>query len=223
MEALIEDRKSDYDTDYTQDLYIANMNHYKLLMDEVHKDQTSTDTEQQKLYKEGSFIGMIARHADCVFGSRSMFHVSAPDTTISRPLPGGRIDRQNQQGQPRICRSFRSRSSSIPANTNSLSNDWESDWEDVNMTDADSIWNYCVNGLEYELPDDNVPSMIQFAHAIRAIAKDMNKFDKSKFLCAVCDQLGHTFEDCPVLQATDLKEAYLCLLLLIKKFVKGLN
>ena len=51
----------------------------------------------------------------------------------------------------------------------------------------------------------------------------MNRFDKSKFPCAVCDQLGHTFQDCPVLLATDLKEAYLCLLLLVKRFVKGLN
>ena len=44
----------------------------------------------------------------------------------------------------------------------------------------------------------------------------MNRFDKSKFPCAVCDQLGHTFEDCPVLMATDLKEAYLRLLLLVE-------
>ena len=51
----------------------------------------------------------------------------------------------------------------------------------------------------------------------------MNRFDKSKFPCAICDQLGHAFEDCPVLQATDLKEAYLCLLILIKRFVKGLH
>ena len=83
MEALIEDRKSDYDTDYTQDLYIANMNHHELLMDEVDKDRTSTDTERQKLYKEGSFIETIARHADRVLGSRSTFHASAPDTTTS--------------------------------------------------------------------------------------------------------------------------------------------
>ena len=51
----------------------------------------------------------------------------------------------------------------------------------------------------------------------------MNRFDKSKFSCVVCDQLGHTFKDCHVLQATDLKEAYLCLLLLVKRFVKGLH
>ena len=38
MEALIEDRKANYDSDYTQDLYIANMNHTVLLMDEVDKD-----------------------------------------------------------------------------------------------------------------------------------------------------------------------------------------
>ena len=51
----------------------------------------------------------------------------------------------------------------------------------------------------------------------------MNRFDKYKFPCAVCDQLGHTFEECLVLRDTDLKEAYLCLLLLVKQFVKGLN
>ena len=108
-------------------------------------------------------------------------------------------------------------------NTNSLSNYWEDDWEDVNMTDADSIWNYCVNGLDHQLPEDNDPSMVHFANAVWAIAKDMNRFDKSKFPCAVCDQLGHTFEDCPVLKETDLNKAYLCLLLLVKRFIKGLN
>ena len=69
MEALIEDHKTDYDTDYTQDLYIANMNHPESLMEEVDKDRTSTDAERKKLYKEGSFIGTIARHADRILGS----------------------------------------------------------------------------------------------------------------------------------------------------------
>ena len=114
-------------------------------------------------------------------------------------MPGGRIDCQNRNKQPHTRRSFRSCSSSRPVNTNSLSNDWEDDWEDVNMTDADSIWDYCVNGLDHQLPSDTDPSMIQFAHVVRSIAKDMNWFDKSKFPCAVCDQLGDTFEDCPVL------------------------
>ena len=104
-------------------------------------------------------------------------------------------------------------------NINSLSDEWE----DVNMTDANSIWDYCVNSLDHQLPENTDPAMLQFAHAVQSIAKDMNRFDKSKFLCAVCDQLGHTFENCPVLLATDLKEAYLCLLLLIKRFVKDLN
>ena len=81
MEALIEDRKADYDEDYTQELYIANMNDTLLLMDEVDKDRTSTKTDRQQLYKEGSFIGTIARHADRILGSRSTFHASSPDTT----------------------------------------------------------------------------------------------------------------------------------------------
>ena len=91
------------------------------------------------------------------------------------------------------------------------------------MTDADSIWDYCVNSLNHQIPDNTDPTMLQFAHAVQLIAKDMNCFDKTKYPCAVCDQLGHTFENCPVLLSMDLKEAYLCLLLLVKKFVKGLN
>ena len=91
------------------------------------------------------------------------------------------------------------------------------------MTDADSIYHHCVNGLEYELPSDDDPSMVQFANAVRNVAKDMNRFDKAKFPCAVCGKVGHTFEECPVLRDTDLKEAYLRLLLLVQRFVKGLN
>ena len=43
------------------------------------------------------------------------------------------------------------------------------------MTDADSIWDYCVNGLDHQLPEDTDPSMVHFAHIVRAIAKNMNK------------------------------------------------
>ena len=68
MEALIKDRKADYDTNYTQDLYIANMNHPEMLMKEVDKDQTFTNADRRKGYKEGSFISTIACHADCVLG-----------------------------------------------------------------------------------------------------------------------------------------------------------
>ena len=42
------------------------------------------------------------------------------------------------------------------------------------MTDDDSIWDYCINGLDHQLPEDTDPAMVQFAHAVQAIAKDMN-------------------------------------------------
>ena len=54
------------------------------------------------------------------------------------------------------------------------------------MTDADSIWDYCENGLDHQLPDNTGPAMLHFAHAVRSIVKDMNRFDKTKFLCVVC-------------------------------------
>ena len=83
MEALIEDCKANYDTDYTQDLYIANMNHPELLMEEVDKDWISTDANCKKLYKEGPFIGTIARYADQILGPHCTFHVSALDVNTS--------------------------------------------------------------------------------------------------------------------------------------------
>ena len=38
MEAFIEDQKADYDSNYTQDLYIVNMNYSAALVEEVDKD-----------------------------------------------------------------------------------------------------------------------------------------------------------------------------------------
>ena len=68
------------------------MNNAASLFEEVDKDRTSTDAERKKLYKEGSFIGTIARHADRILGSQSTFHTSAPDISSSRHLPGGKFD-----------------------------------------------------------------------------------------------------------------------------------
>lgn len=79
------------------------------------------------------------------------------------------------------------------------------------MTDADSIWDYCINSLEHVLLSYNDSHMIQFAITVWKIAKDMNCLDKSKFPCAICGQVGNAFKTCPVLLATDLKEAYLWL------------
>ena len=46
--------------------------------------------------------------------------------------------------------------------TKSLSDNFD----DVDMTDVDSIWDYCVNGLDHQLPKDTDSSMVQFAHAV---------------------------------------------------------
>ena len=179
----------------------------------------STNADCKKAYKEGSFIGIIACHADCIIGIWSKFHASSPDTSSSHLLLSGKADLKFNQDKQPCCCSFCSWSNDAPVlNTNSIYDVWK----DVIMTDTDSIWDYCVNGLEHQLPPNEDSSMIQFANAVCSISKDMNQFDKSKYPCAICDQLGHTFDTCPVLLATDLKEAYLCLLLLVKKFVKDL-
>ena len=80
-------------------------------------------------------------------------------------MPSGRNDHSMNRNRDRTSRrhSFRSRSTAsntVPAS--SLSNDWE----DVNMADPDSIWDYCINGLDQQLPDDTNPAMLQFVHAV---------------------------------------------------------
>ena len=57
-------------------------------------------------------------------------------------------------------RPFRSCPSSRPMKTNSLSHDLNDDWEDVNMTDADSIWDYCVNTSCVPTIDDQVDRVV---------------------------------------------------------------
>ena len=56
---------------------------------------------------------------------------------------------------------------------------------------------------------NNYTYMNQFVNAVQETAKDMNRFDKYKYPCAICDQVRHIFKICPILLATNLKEAYL--------------
>ena len=69
----------------------------------------------------------------------------------------------NRERLPRCRCSFRSRSTA--SNTVPISS-LSADWEDVHMTDVDSIWDYCINGLDHQLPEDTDPAMVHFAHAV---------------------------------------------------------
>ena len=81
-------------------------------------------------------------------------------------MPGGKNDcpfnRDRNDNRSRRGRSFCSWSTPT-VTTSSLSDDFG----DVDMTDADSIWDYCIHGLEYDLPPDTDPSIIYFANAVR--------------------------------------------------------
>ena len=90
------------------------------------------------------------------------------------------------------------------------------------MTDASSIWEYCVNGFEHILPDNDDQNLQIIVNAVTEIATDLNRFDKTKFPCAVCDGKGHTFDTCPALKNSNIPQLYLKLLLLGKRFVCGL-
>ena len=214
MEALICDCKENYDTDDTQDLCISNMNYSELLMDEVDRDRHSNDTDHKLGHKNVSFIDTITRHTNCILGVKSTFHLDSLSSLASCPLPDGEVERQltHDCTGSSCCRRFCLSSTGTNTNPTNLVS---TDLDDADMTDADSILDYCIDGLEQVLPPNEDSHMIQFADAVQEIFKDMNRFDKSKFPCAICDQIGHTFDTFPVLLTTDLKEAYLYLFLLV--------
>lgn len=89
------------------------------------------------------------------------------------------------------------------------------------MDDLVSIWNYCVHGLDLAADDDFDLGL--FVNAIEEIASDMNRFNKNKHPCAICGQCGHSFDGCPQLKNTNIKQAYIHLLLLANRFVWGFN
>ena len=51
----------------------------------------------------------------------------------------------------------------------------------------------------------------------------MNCFNKDKHPCAICGQCGHSFDGCTKLKNTNVKQAYIHLLLCFNCFVKGFN
>lgn len=62
-----------------------------------------------------------------------------------------------------------------------------------------------------------------FVDAVTKITSGLNRFDKSKYHFAVCDQKGHTFDTCPVLKKSNIPQLYLKLLLVGKRIVCDLH
>ena len=89
------------------------------------------------------------------------------------------------------------------------------------MNDPESIWNYCVYGLD--LPADDDFDVGLFVNSIKEISSDLNCFNKGKHPCAICGQHGHSFDGCPKLKNTNIEHNYICLLLLSNQFVHGFN
>ena len=90
------------------------------------------------------------------------------------------------------------------------------------MTDPSSIWEYCIHGLEHQVPKINDPDLQIFVDVVTKIPSNLNWFDKSKYPCVVFDQKRHTFDPYPILKKSNIPQLNLKLLLLGKRFVCGL-
>ena len=61
MYAVINDWKENYDQESTQNMYIANMDNYKMIFDRVNHDCNCTNTVLQDKYKNRSFPHTISQ------------------------------------------------------------------------------------------------------------------------------------------------------------------
>ena len=68
-------------------------------MDKVDQDCHSNDADWKLGYQNGSFIDTISRHADCILGIKSTFHLDSSLSPVSCPLPGGQIEHQISRDQ----------------------------------------------------------------------------------------------------------------------------
>ena len=89
------------------------------------------------------------------------------------------------------------------------------------MDDPESIWNYFVYGLdESSFLDDDLELI---SNAIHKVSWDMSRFDSKKHSCEICGQIGHAFNTCPCLESTNIKKAYIWLLILLNRFFHNLE
>ena len=61
------------------------------------------------------------------------------------------------------------------------------------------------------------------SHDIHKISQDMNCFDSKKHPCAICGQICHDCYACPCLKSSNIKQAYIWLLILLNRFCCNLE
>ena len=214
--AIIDDQKESYDQESTQNKYVLNMDNYEIIFERVDRERNSTNIVLQNKYTNGSFPHTISQIVS-EFSTSPLYQSS-----FTRPRPGiptNFVPRRPPRPYPRQRRSVSTRRSP-PKSINAVQGIYS--MEEVNMEDPESIWDYCVHGLD-NLPADDDFDLSLFVNAIEGIASDMNRFNKDTHPCAICGQRGHSFAGCPRLTNTNIEQAYIRLLLLVNRFVKGFN
>ena len=90
----------------------------------------------------------------------------------------------------------------------------EEQMERVNINSVSSILNFCLDGVDNFSSVKNI-----FLHAVKEVTRDLNWFDVKKHKCALCGGSSHNFDSCSEVNQSDLKNAYICLQLLINKLM----
>lgn len=88
--------------------------------------------------------------------------------------------------------------------------------EDFDFDDQHSILEYCLHRIDTSSITQAHKEL--FFNFVNAISKDMNDFNSTKTTCVIFGDKGHTFDYCPQLMNTDMRDTYIQLCVLANYF-----
>lgn len=77
----------------------------------------------------------------------------------------------------------------------------------IDFNDFQSMIEYSLHSIDMSMVDENYK--IWLLNADREVPKNMNQFDGTKNLCALCSATNDAFKGYPELLTTNLKDSYI--------------
>ena len=202
---LLKDAVMDLRDEITQNEFINKMRNAEAIKKIAIREQASPNQSDQENYSAGSFLPHLRALHDACERSTSL----SRSNSFSRP--------SNSGGRP-VSRLQALEQAVGYSNVNSIE-------DNTFLNNPNSLLDYALYGFDMnqqvkERPEA-VRGLLTLVHAISNAVRsnDIRLFDDTTQRCAVCNEIGHPFDSCPLLQnPDDMKQALIKLTTAWRKF-----
>ena len=204
---LLQNTRMDFGDTYTQNLFVLHLVNSAAIQLKVTAQRESHEQSTRDKYNAGNFLTTI-QNID--------MHLRPPQRASQSRFPprSSSSDRNSRSSSRYSQRTPSLHSLSLDGSVSELS----SLQDHATVDDPESLYAYCVHGLENLSVDDDL-SITQNIYAVSEARGAA--FDKTR-ACAICGATGHSFDGCPELQG-DVKKAYIRLRLILNRAAKNVD